>query len=128
MGKHYSKEVKLEAVRLFEAGKTHGEITEALGIRDGQRSKKWIRAYRERGAEAFEEVARKGVRGRRPKKENTKAYIARLEMEVALLKNSIPNCGKCRSRSAISVDLPPPNGLPGESHVRILWCFASRLL
>jgi transposase-like protein len=86
MGKHYSKEVKLEAVRLFEAGKTHGEITEALGIRDGQRSKKWIRAYRERGAEAFEEVARKGVRGRRPKKENTKAYIARLEMEVALLK------------------------------------------
>ena len=86
MGKHYSKEVKLEAVRLFEAGKTHGEITEALGIRDGQRTKKWIRVYREKGAEGFEEVARKGVRGRRPKKENTKAYIARLEMEVALLK------------------------------------------
>ena len=86
MGKHYSKEVKLEAVRLFEAGKTHGEITEALGIRDPQRSKKWIRAYREKGREAFEEVARQGVRGRRPKQENTKAYIARLEMEVALLK------------------------------------------
>lgn len=86
MGKHYSKEVRLEAVRLFEAGKTHGEITEVLGIRDAQRSKKWIRAYREKGAEAFEETARQGARGRRPKKENTKAYIARLEMEVALLK------------------------------------------
>jgi len=86
MGKHYMKEVKLEAVRLFQAGKTHGEITEALGIRDSQRTKKWIRTYREKGVEAFEEVARKGTRGRRPKKENTKAYIARLEMEVALLK------------------------------------------
>lgn len=86
MGKHYTKEVKLEAVRLFEAGKTHEEITKALEIRDAQRTKKWIRAYREKGAEAFEKVARKGRRGRRPKKENTQAYIARLEMEVALLK------------------------------------------
>jgi len=86
MGKHYSKEVKMEAVRLFEAGKTHGQITEALRIRDVQRSKKWIRAYREKGAEAFEETARQGIRGRRPKKENTQAYIARLEREVALLK------------------------------------------
>jgi transposase-like protein len=86
MGKHYIKEVKLEAVRLFQAGKTHAEITEALGIRDSQRTKKWIRAYREKGGEAFEEVARKGTRGRRPKKENTQAYIARLEREVALLK------------------------------------------
>ncbi len=86
MGKHYSQEVKLEAVQLFQAGKTHSEITEALGIRDGQRTKKWIRAYREKGAETFEKVARKGVRGRRPKKENTQAYLARLEMEVALLK------------------------------------------
>lgn len=86
MGKHYSKEVKMEAVRLFEAGKTHAEITEELGIRDAQRTKKWIRGYREKGAEAFDEITRKGTKGRRPKKENTQAYIARLEMEVALLK------------------------------------------
>jgi len=86
MGKHYSKEVKLEAVQLFEAGKTHSEITAALGVRDPQRTKKWIRAYRERGAEAFEAIGTKGMRGRRPKKENTNAYITRLEMEVALLK------------------------------------------
>ena len=86
MGKHYLKAIKLAAVRLFQEGKTHGEITQALGIRDGQRTKKWIRAYREKGVEAFEAVTRKGVKGRRPKKENTKAYIARLEMEVALLK------------------------------------------
>lgn len=86
MGEHYSKEMKLEAVRLFEMGKTHAEITEALQLRDGQRTKKWIRLHREKGAEAFEKQARQERRGRRPKKENTKAYIARLEMEVALLK------------------------------------------
>lgn len=86
MGKHYTKEIKLEAVKLFEVGKTHKEITEALGLRDSQRTKKWVRAYREKGAKAFEKVAKSGRRGRRPKQEDSKDYIARLEMEVALLK------------------------------------------
>jgi transposase-like protein len=86
MGKHYSKEVKLEAIRLFEAGKTHSEITEELEIRDAWRTKKWIRAYRKKGEAAFEKVSRKGKGGRPPKKANPQAYVARLEMEVALLK------------------------------------------
>ena len=86
MGKHYSKEVKLEAVRLFEEGKSHCEISEALGLRDEQRTKKWVRAYREKGVAAFEKKSRKGKGGRRPKKSNPQAYVARLEMENALLK------------------------------------------
>ena len=77
MGTHYSKEIKLEAVRLFGEGKSHREISEALGIRGGQRTKKWVRAYREQGTEAFQ---------RKSKKTNPQAYVARLEMEVALLK------------------------------------------
>lgn len=84
--RHYPAEMKLEAVRLFQAGKTHGEITQALGIRDRTRTEKWIRAYREKGEAAFDEGSKKGLVGRPPKKENTKAYLARLEMEVALLK------------------------------------------
>lgn len=84
--KHYPAEVKLEAVRLFQAGKSHGEITQALGIRDLTRTEKWIRAYRENGAAAFHKSSKKGLVGRPPKKENTQAYIVRLEMEVALLK------------------------------------------
>lgn len=84
--RHYPAEVKLEAVRMFQGGKTHGEITQALGIRDLTRTEKWIRAYREKGAEAFQKKLRTGLVGRPPKKENTPAYIARLEMEVALLK------------------------------------------
>lgn len=86
MGKHYPKEVKLEAVRLFGEGKSDGEITAALGIRDAQRTKKWVRAYREKGAEAFEKISKKGRGGRRPKKTNPQAYVTRLEMENTLLK------------------------------------------
>jgi transposase-like protein len=86
MGKHYPKEVKLEAVRLFGEGKSHAEITAALGIRDEQRTKKWVRAYRKKGVEAFEKISKKGKGGRRPKKENFQAYVVRLEMENALLK------------------------------------------
>ena len=87
MGTHYSKEVKLEAVRLFGEGKSHREISEVLGIRDGQRTKKWVRAYRAKGADAFQKKSKKGKGGRRPnKKTNPQAYVARLEMENALLK------------------------------------------
>ena len=84
MGIHDSKEIKLEAVRLFGEGKSHREISEALGIRDGQRTKKWVGAYREKGAEAFQKKSKKGKGGRRPKKTNPQAYVARLEN--ALLK------------------------------------------
>lgn len=82
---HYSLETKLEAVRLFyEDGKTQAQITAQLGIRDEGRVKKWLRQYRRGGAAAF--ASKPGGRGRRPKKENKDAYIARLEMENDLLK------------------------------------------
>jgi transposase len=84
---HYPAEVKLEAVRLFyEEGKSQGAITQALGVRDPGRVRKWLRAYRREGVEAFNPAARKKSPGRRPKKENSEKYIARLEMENALLK------------------------------------------
>ena len=84
---HYPVELKLDAVRMFfEEGKTHRAITEALGIRDPQRIQKWLRAYRREGAGAFNKFANTVRPGRRPKKENSQAYIARLEMENALLK------------------------------------------
>jgi transposase-like protein len=85
--KHYPKEIKLEAMRLFyEEGKTRSEITALLSIRDPERVKKWLHSYREKGAAAFEKKTRSGSRGRPPKKENQEAYIARLEMENTLLK------------------------------------------
>lgn len=85
--KHYSREVKLEAVRLYEEeGKSQAEIIEALGINNTRRVKRWLHQYREAGEAAFEKKKSKALRGRRPKRENTEAYIARLEMENDLLK------------------------------------------
>lgn len=87
MGKHYPKEVKLEAIRMYyEEGVTQGAITEVLGIRDQYRVKKWVKAYRREGLEAFDRMKNRVSLGRPPKKENTQTYIARLEMENALLK------------------------------------------
>jgi len=83
--KHYARELKLEAIRMFnEEGKTQKEIIEILGINDTRRLKKWIQQYRTEGEAAFDKP--KGGPGRSPKKENTAAYIARLEMENELLK------------------------------------------
>ena len=80
--KHYPLELKLEAMRLFhEEGKTRKEITAMLGIRDKDRVMKWLRQYRREGDYAFLKKPRK-----RLKKDDPKAYIAQLEMEVDLLK------------------------------------------
>ena len=87
MGKHYAREVKLEAIRMYyEEGMTQRAITEALGIYDQYRVKKWIKAYRREGLEAFEKMKSRVRLGRPPKKANLQTYITRLEMENALLK------------------------------------------
>jgi len=96
----YPAEVKLEAVRMFQAGKTHGEITQVLRIRDLTRTDKWIRAYREKGEAVFQQSSKKGLVGRPPRKENTQAYIARLEMELALLKKIPYRIARTAARAA----------------------------
>lgn len=81
----YPIEMRREAIRLFyEEGCTRGEITEQLGLRDPGRVKNWLWRYRREG-EAFFSSQRHRT-GRKPNKENTAAYIARLEMELDLLK------------------------------------------
>ena len=89
--KHYPKEVKLEAVRLFfEEGMTRAEITKALGLRSPGRVEVWTRQYRREGVEAF--TKRIG----RPCKvaESQAEELARLRMENTLLKkyHSELNC------------------------------------
>ena len=85
--KHYPLAMRLEAVRLHEEeGKTYQEITEILGIYDRKRVEKWLREYRREGEAAFGRGPEQKKKGRPPKRENTEAYIARLEMENDLLK------------------------------------------
>jgi transposase-like protein len=83
--KDYPLEMRQEAVRLFyEEGLTRAQITQQLELRDPKRVKNWLRRYRREGAAFF--LSRRHRSGRRPKRENTEAYIARLEMEIELLK------------------------------------------
>jgi transposase len=88
--KDYPVGVKLEAVRLFlEEGKTRRVIIEELGINDVRRVGKWLSKYRQFGeaGQGKRNPKSKGTKLGRPKKEEAPArYVARLEMENALLK------------------------------------------
>ena len=78
-GKHYSLEVKTEAIRMVvEPGMTHRAIEEVLGIRGRSRIKEWMRAYRREGQAAFTKP-----NGRPP---SDQSEFERLRMENALLK------------------------------------------
>ena len=111
--KHYSREVKVEAIRLyFEEGWTQRQIADKLGVSSRKRIEGWVSQYRREGTAAFTRP-----KGRPRKTEDREAYVARLEMENALLKNIIPNCTGKGSRGAISGHLPLPRSLSGDSHV-----------
>ena len=79
---HYRLEIKLEAVRLFyEEGKTHREISDALGLSSGECVERWVRRYRREGEQGFYKPI-----GRPKRTQNQATYIQQLEMENALLK------------------------------------------
>jgi len=83
--KDYPKWMKREAIKLYlEEGWSAGELLERYSIQDPNRISAWVRQYRVEGDAMFEDKRRRS--GRKPKKENTAAYIARLEMELDLLK------------------------------------------
>lgn len=85
--RHYPLAIKMEAIRMSqEEGKTQKEIRKLLGIQDPRRVKVWLHMYRRDGQAAFQRDKNKVKLGRPPKRENTAAYIARLEMENDLLK------------------------------------------
>ena len=80
---HYTKEVKLEAVRMFfEEGMTHAEIKVALGLRSEGRVKTWVGQYRREGVEAFN----KPIGRPQKREESEQSELERLRMENALLK------------------------------------------
>ena len=83
--KDYPRWMKKEALKLYlEEGWSAREIMEQYSIIDRNRINAWARQYRLEGEVMFE--AKRQRSGRKPKKENRAAYIARLEMELDLLK------------------------------------------
>jgi transposase len=80
--KHYSREVKERAVRMaLEEGLGYAAITQALAIRDPWRVRRWVRAYSQKGAEAFAKP-----KGRPRKSTSLQGELERLRMENDLLK------------------------------------------
>jgi transposase-like protein len=79
---HKPLELKLEAVRLFyEEGKTHQQISDALGLPSGESVERWVRRYRREGEQGFCKPI-----GRPRKVPGEATRIQQLEMENALLK------------------------------------------
>ena len=78
--KHYSVELKQEAVRLFlEEGKPYRQIAEDLQIREARRIEVWVRDFRLEGKAGI--TRPKG----RPRK-GEQSELERLRMENHLLK------------------------------------------
>jgi transposase len=83
--KDYPEWMKREAIRLYqEEGWSAREICEKYSIADIKRVSVWVRQYHREGEAMF--AGKRSRSGRKPKRENTAAYIARLEMENDLLK------------------------------------------
>ena len=85
-GSHdYPERMKREVIKLYtEEGWSVSEIVERYAIQDRKRVSAWARQYRAEGETMFAD--KRSRIGRKPKRENTAAYIARLEMELDLLK------------------------------------------
>lgn len=80
--KHYRRELKEQAVRMhLEQGMTYPAITQALELRDPNRVKRWVHAYRQEGWAAFDKP-----QGRPRADTQEQAELARLRMENTLLK------------------------------------------
>ncbi|EGG38430.1 hypothetical protein HMPREF9412_2618 [Paenibacillus sp. HGF5] len=83
--KQYSKEVKLEAIRLHVEEKwTYRQINEHLGIQDKDRMKRWMRKYREQG-----EFGLLDQRGRRKEYMDQDRYVQKLKRENEMLKKCL---------------------------------------
>lgn len=108
--KDYPLETKLEAIRLREEeGLPYKEITEKLNIRDPDRVKKWMRAYRREGPGGLKKP-RKG----RPKKDTNslEERIRRLEMENTILKALAHELGE---ELPEGLDIEPYTDIEGNS-------------
>ena len=81
--KHYPESVKVEAVRLFmEEGWCYRKITEHLDINDRKRVSVWVRKYRAKGEDSFQD--RRGDPYRSETEQERE--LRRLQLEVDVLK------------------------------------------
>jgi transposase len=81
--RHYELETKLRAVQLYlEQGYTQSQIAQQLDLPRKELVEQWVHRYRREGVQGF----RKPIGRPRKSPLSQEGYIARLEMENALLK------------------------------------------
>jgi transposase-like protein len=86
--KRYTKEFKLEALRLLEQGNKPGAVlARELGVRRNQLYK-WSREVQLRGEEAFKGPGRNAAKENVSELTALKKRVARLEEENAILKKA----------------------------------------
>ncbi len=103
----YSWEVKCAAARaVADGGMTAAEAMAAYGIASMSPLQRWVKAYREGGAEALRPKPKGRPRGARSRpremtrEKELERQVRRLEAEVAYLKKSIALKAEKRSRTA----------------------------
>lgn len=103
----YSFETKVAAVRaVVDEGMTKPEAMAKFGIASPSSFKRWLKAYREEGAEALRPKPKGRPRGARPtpgeptREQELRRRVQKLEAENAYLKKSIALKAERRSRTA----------------------------
>lgn len=102
--KHYPQSLKVEAIRLhIEEGWSYRKITEHLGIQDKDRVKRWMRRYRECGADSFEDKRGNPFRAETEQERE----LRRLQLEVDVLKKwlQILNREGCKIDESLLMNL-----------------------
>lgn len=104
----YSKDFKIEAVKLYEQGLTPADIFRQAGLDINLIGRKvpkdclrrWNRIYRTRGEEGLITAAKKkkGGRPKKPRDKTDRDKIKRLEAEVAYLKAENDFLAKLRAK------------------------------
>ncbi|MDM8270160.1 helix-turn-helix domain-containing protein [Thermophilibacter provencensis] len=102
----YSFETKLAAARaVVEEGATRSEAMACFGVRSEAPISRWVKAYREGGAEALRPKPKGRPRGSgsrvapMSREQELEREVRRLEAEVAYLKESIALKAELRSRA-----------------------------
>ncbi|CAI8884851.1 transposase [Brevibacillus sp. IT-7CA2] len=116
--KHYSEELKLQAIQMRLKGVSKRVIMEELNIHDEDRLKVWMRKYKKLG-----EFGLLDQRGRREEYIDTNRYIEKLKRENKMLKK----CLEIWMREVQSISMPqsrkPQENTPSVSSVS---CLASQ--
>lgn len=124
MAKTYTREFKIEAVRLsYQTEKPLDELAADLGISRSSLNR-WRREYGEDPDQAFPGKGQQ--RERDAEVAQLKKALRETQLEIEVLKKQSPS--SCTQSDEISVHRRPPHQVPDYANVPNTGCLAERLL